>query len=378
MSERRKRGFTLLELLVVLAIIGILIGLLLPATRGTREAARRMSCSNNLKQLGLAMHGYHDAWERLPMQMGGSFDPHSDSGGWGAPGNNRRRRSAWVQALPFLEYQRLFDSIGQPMQTEGDTFATGGPAPWTRQYPPWQTELVNLRCASDPGSGLPAAGRTNYAFCLGDQTAGLQYGAVRFDRVNHRWIDNPDPRFPMSARGAFVPRRSLKISDFKDGTSQTAMLGEIATDLSDRDHRTAPAINQGWVDAVTLSQRARAQIDQERPMQWNSESVAAEMLVERFDDQRRGFRWADGAALYTSFNTITAPNTAVVLSGGDASIGLLPPSSRHPGGVHLAMADGSVSFVTDSIDTGSEGTSDNTHGVWGALGTRSQDDEAGL
>jgi prepilin-type N-terminal cleavage/methylation domain-containing protein len=156
---KSKRGFTLVELLVVIAIIGVLVGLLLPAVQAAREAARRMSCSNNFKQLGLAIHNYHSAYKELPMMMGGTgfretTNPCVTRPGGSPelfpPGNNRRELSIFVGMTPFFEQQALWEDISNPFLTpnSGQTYQAMGPCPrmglgrhGTHEYTPWLTEI---------------------------------------------------------------------------------------------------------------------------------------------------------------------------------------------------------------------------------------------
>ncbi len=107
---QQRTGFTLVELLVVIAIIGILVGLLLPAVQAAREAARRMSCSNNFKQIGLGLHNYHAAYDTFPKQSGGT-------GNRGGGDSNRLFLSYLVPILPFVEQQPLWEQISNPRQT---------------------------------------------------------------------------------------------------------------------------------------------------------------------------------------------------------------------------------------------------------------------
>ncbi len=139
-----RRGFTLVELLVVIAIIGVMVGLLLPAVQAAREAARRMSCGNNFKQLGLGLHNYHAAYNRLPQQGGGT------NGGGGT--NNGLFLSILVPMLPFVEQQSLWEQISNPL----GTYPAMGPVQWDTAYAPWRTTVGTYRCPSDPTETAPA------------------------------------------------------------------------------------------------------------------------------------------------------------------------------------------------------------------------------
>lgn len=181
--QKRSAGFTLVELLVVIAIIGVLVGLLLPAVQAAREAARRMSCSNNFKQIGLAIQNYHSAFKQLPRYGGGTdgLDKNKNVGtepGWIRSGwHNSQALSARVALTPYFEQQTLWEQISTPTDFDGDgaiDFPAMGPYPTIQSYSPayvtgasganyepWLTEIPTLRCPSDPGTGAPAAGRTN-------------------------------------------------------------------------------------------------------------------------------------------------------------------------------------------------------------------------
>ncbi|MEL7336776.1 MAG: DUF1559 domain-containing protein, partial [Planctomycetota bacterium] len=192
-------GFTLVELLVVIAIIGVLVGLLLPAVQAAREAARRMSCSNNVKQIGLAMHNYHSAYNRFPSLLTGAGGPE---GACNPPANlsNRWLTSYLVALTPFVEQQPLWEEIANPYNRDEDndgtidrSFPAMGPVPWRSTYDPWVTEVGTFRCPSDPGIGGAALARTNYAGCVGDSVPNIHRGEYRcrngaWDSPN--WLKN--------------------------------------------------------------------------------------------------------------------------------------------------------------------------------------------
>ncbi|MCC9600809.1 DUF1559 domain-containing protein [Stieleria sp. JC731] len=400
------KGFTLVELLVVIAIIGILVGLLLPAVQAAREAARRMSCSNNFKQIGLAAHNYHSAFKQLPTHMGGTRRLPAQASWFSGYGDdcNMMMLSVFVGLTPFFEQQGLWDSISNPNSKDLNNPNTPRNPPWpamgptpteedndvvivnqrNNAYPPWMTEIPTLRCPSDPGQGLPAMGRSNYAACLGDALHYTDNGPYWFNLRGWPKIEvhtASNESVLASCRGVFVPRRAMKFRDILDGLSNTIMMGEIATDLGDRDVRTlthnfAPGTFTGLRNNP-LS--CSPDIDPERPSFWDPSltDVAA-------GNQGRGFRWASGCQPYTAMNTILPPNSHTCMSLGDTSPGVLSASSRHQGGVHVLMGDGAVVFLTDSIEAGnpSIGTvatygtgprspgSPSPYGLWGSLGTR--------
>ena len=382
----RRNGFTLIELLVVIAIIGVLVGILLPAVQAAREAARRMSCSNNFKQIGIAIHNYHAAYKKLPMHIGGTYHPR-DNGSYSGMDRHRATNQFYLGYLvgltPFLEQQSLWEEISSPyaFDVDGETpisppWPAMGPGPSERSYGPWQREIPTLRCPSDPGTGLPSLGRTNYAACYGDSSDWVETGYWRWD--GNRWVSDAlqATRARGSCRGVFVPRRFTAFKDIQDGLANTISCGEIATDLGDRDVRTTPHLFTGWGPVGVHSNPRICQADREpeRPLFWSPgfTSIGAA-------ENRRGYSWADGRPLYSGFNTTLPPNNEVCLGADHSSGGHAPASSRHPGGVHVLMADGAVRFVSDSIEAGDSSapvvTSANPglpspYGLWGALGTR--------
>lgn len=393
-----RRAFTLVELLVVISIIGVLVALLLPAVQSAREAARRMSCSNNLRQVGLAVHNYHDAYRVLPQQKGGTGLDVATNAWWEDSERTNQGQLSWLVGItPFLEQQAIWEQISKPLATELD--ATGnliprnpswpamGPKPGNGGYPPSMTELQAFRCPSDPGFGLPAQGRTNYACCLGDSFSKAETGPIN-QILEETSADSIWSR--AGQRGAFVVHQRMAFRDILDGLSNTIIAGEIKTDLGDEDISTTASIrNSDPVTGAKANPRSCFDSQQpaaDRPAFWNAS-------VTTFQDAHgafavsfgRGYRWMVGEHLYTGMMTILPPNSTLCYQGEwPGQEGIVPPSSRHPGGCHILMGDGSVRFITDSIEAGNQNAhmvennqtgisapgQESPYGLWGALGTR--------
>ncbi len=410
LKKRSNAGFTLVELLVVIAIIGVLVGLLLPAVQAAREAARRMSCSNNFKQIGLGLHNYHAAFNLLPQHYAG---PHV-RGIWFAENrleNAHGKLSYLVGLLPFVEQQALWEQINNPGDiglavNGGGTglFPAMGPSPDTdpggnqrggRNYKPWFTEIPMLRCPSDPGIGLPAQGRTNYAACVGDSIDQMHQGGGRNTNTG-LWPESEGraSRARGSNRGVFEPYRAASFKDILDGLANTIAAGEIATHLGDRDVRTDPAVSVNiQPEVANTGMRLDAcdgNIDQSRPQFWQAGIDTLSANASGTDTWRnrnaRGFMWANAAVTCSAFGTTRPPNKATCIGWrGLSEPGALSTSSRHQGGTHVLMADGAVKFITDSIEAGNQNAlsvkvgntvpnpvpgDKSPYGLWGSLGTK--------
>ncbi|KLU01893.1 hypothetical protein RISK_006077 [Rhodopirellula islandica] len=400
-TEQRsgRDAFTLVELLVVIAIIGVLVGLLLPAVQAAREAARRMSCGNNMKQLGLSIHNYHSAFNGLPPNGGGTDNTAGSQTTQNGNAGNGRRISWLIPILPYVEQQALWEQISNPMDSDGDgtvNYPAMGPRAWDRNYTPWMTDIGTFRCPSDPGVGSPAMGRSNYACSYGD---GLHYGDVGPLNASGGFYYEDSGRanqVNQSLRGFFIFRNTvngikglgqartrplMRFRDVTDGLSNTIMLGEMATHVNPRaintDAAVGPGFTQlgsdpGWADTTAAK-------DPARPQFWLD---TTDSIVRNLNSgYGRGFRWADGATIYSAFNTILPPNREMVMPNrSDSAWAIAPPSSQHQGGVHVVLGDGAVKFITDSIDAGNihaeviwannSPGAESPYGVWGALGTR--------
>jgi prepilin-type N-terminal cleavage/methylation domain-containing protein len=407
--SKRSAGFTLVELLVVIAIIGVLVGLLLPAVQAAREAARRMSCSNNFKQIGLAIHNYHAAYKQLPIQGAGTDSsgvPAPDGSSnpstnwWTSHGNcNAWRLSALVGMTPFFEQQAIWEQIVNPSFVNcldpttpyAIPWPPMGPSPDRIRYCPWQTEIPTLRCPSDPGVGLPALGRTNYAVCYGDGQEWSIRGPKHFSG-NPNWKMKPNTGYARRSRaadrGVFVQHNESKFRDILDGLSNTIMMGEIATDLGDRDNRTVITRNPNMVTLTRDNPKwceDQGQIDPTRPKYWDPSAP-----VDTNANNGRGYKWADARPFDSGCHTILPPNAEICGINNIGNTLTATMSSRHQGGVHVLMGDGAVIFMTDSVEAGDSRApnvwqnganvgpsppanvpgSQSPYGLWGALGTR--------
>ena len=387
-------GFTLVELLVVIAIIGILVGLLLPAVQAAREAARRMSCSNNFKQVGLAIHNYHSAYKQLPKYSTGTYDEGAPNGWSRQSHHNSGVLSAMAGLFPFFEQQALWELLSNPLDHNGDgviDYPAFGPHPTigghSANYTPWYTEVPTLRCPSDPGTGGPGGGRCNYAFCLGDSflstvyTRPIRWGGPRpFDVTAGG--ENAQKRY---ARGVFTHRVDRKFRDILDGLANTIAMGEIITDLGDSDNRSRLNRTLDTVEQDPKICEKSGHIDPERPKFWCNglncpNPTGPGAFHGENDTHNRGLMWMSSYAGCSGFFTNTPPNSEFCVDRWVEGGGSIAASSRHQGGAHVLMGDGAVIFITDSIEAGNQSSGPviagqaSPFGLWGALGTRANDE----
>lgn len=306
--NRLRSGFTLVELLVVIAIIGILVGLLLPAVQAAREAARRMQCGNNLKQLALAMHNYSDTHNHLPA------------------GRNTKNMSPLAALLPFLEQANIENLIDWRETWDNPTNASA-----------LALEVATYHCPSDPMANVPAGwGSTNYRSNQGSQ---LLHGLPPTDPANINYgMAAPD--------GPMIPSTYLRFADITDGTSNTAAfsehgLGDFSNAISSPTDtfwpQTHPATpQQAFDDCHTLD--------------------TSDLQYQRVSNV--GAPWMYGYHSTTTYFHVFPPQSRSCM---------FPPGriatsaqSYHPSGVQWARCDGSVGFAPESIDAN----------IWRAVGSR--------
>jgi len=339
-SHLKRAGFTLVELLVVIAIIGILVGLLLPAVQAAREAARRIQCSNNLKQLGLGLANYESAFKRLPALRSGTAGFASRRAG------NHERRSGFVALLPMLEQAVLYQQIEGPFSTSLGAIPSGGPFPNETvggEYTPWIFQVPQLLCPSETfAKGLTDIGITTYTFCVGDNVLDIANGATRgmFERLNWK-----------------------RFANVTDGTSNSIALAEIKIG----------GLQEWFTDAEISVPCKHSKFNPCLPAPVGGTPSPPPVPY------GRGMRWIDGSPIYTSTNTILGPNDNNVSQRQSIDLvpGLFSAGSYHTGIVGTLFVDGSVHFLAENIDTGNltnvapKGISSepSPYGVWGRLGT---------
>lgn len=345
---RSSHGFTLVELLVVIAIIAVLMGLLLPAVQMAREASRRAACSNNMRQLGLAVINYESARQKLPVNQVGHGAPKA-GGGFGAG------YYSWlVPLLPYVEQTNVYDRLNRTINNgDGNTHRVSTTHPNAAAV---STSIGLFLCPSDtPGSNLnmgtanPAG--SSYAANAGWPPYSTGINGERKTPGNFNgtipWID---PATPRSWHG--TPNVGWK--DFLDGASNTALISERLIQTGN----SAAEVEGG-------DERLRAHHVLER---FETLAATVENLTSShthvFESAHTGRSWSSGwvFAGATYFHVIS-PNGKIGYYGSSPQFGrifVLTSSSRHPGGANLVLADGSTTFVTNEI----------TPLVWWATGSR--------
>ena len=245
MSRRRiSSGFTLIELLVVIAIIAILIALLLPAVQQAREAARRTQCRNNLKQIGLALHNYHDTHNIFPYStMNDGSLTHPTAAGAvavrAATGSRGLNHRGWSLLLPYMDQAPLYNTIN--FSAPAGSFHTGGP--WTFASDPnangnaiaVSKSLNVLRCPSDIGDPFYRATGIHYRISAAAQAAGLFGAKTSYDFNVDRYSSDRNFYDVLNrlTRRMFGVNNSARISDVGDGMSNTVAVAETTLDIRD-------------------------------------------------------------------------------------------------------------------------------------------------
>ena len=353
-NSRTKKGFTLVELLVVIAIIGVLVALLLPAVQAAREAARRMQCGNNLKQLALALHNYHDTYKTFPPEAIWHGNPKGTTGS-----ATTVRNYTWIaMILPFIEQSPLHDQIDfrLPALLElnriqvGDTPAIG-------------ITIPSLICPSDVGFTSPPRGMglTSYS------------GNGGWDRHRRKHRDS-------WRAGPFTFYDASGIKDILDGTSNTVLLGETTLrGYCCRNERTprppgGPDVNR-WSGGAGRLRHSSQAVSRSALIATSSGAFNHGWVLE---EGKGPVLRADGSSgnlwgIWTGPNHIHPPTYHPHYS---MNVEWPGPGSSHPGGAQFALADASVRFIAQTVSVGQaiRGGNNANHGwngnVWFSMHTQ--------
>jgi prepilin-type N-terminal cleavage/methylation domain-containing protein/prepilin-type processing-associated H-X9-DG protein len=339
-----RRGFTLIELLVVIAIIGVLVALLLPAVQAAREAGRRASCLNNLKQLGLAIHNYHGVYKRLPV----GSESHAYPGNPSHP-YNFYRWSLLAHLTPFLEQSNAYNTIdlNTPLYPPGYQITQQNAIAASLVVPLFLCPSDKQQPVSkftDAGGASHDWGPTNYAGCTGTGVGGGQ----SFD-----------------TDGTFFINSKTSFASLTDGTSNTLAMSES---VLGEGPESAPTSAVATVDPRTMYLFAGA-----GPLT-DSGCAGAPQIN---NSNRRGFSWVNGEIRCGLYNHYYPPNhklpdcmgysTTSDLATMYTGYGWRTARSWHAGGVNGLMADGSATFFANAIDLN----------TWRALATRAGGEAVG-
>ncbi len=310
--RRAKPGFTLVELLVVIAIIGVLVSLLLPAVQSAREAARRTQCANNLRQIAVALHNYHDNIGRFP--PGGIY---YSANAWPAPTNYNWRASWLLMLLPQLEQQGLYDQYDFNILPQGSDDNRAVVA----------TSLKVLIC---PSTGTESAAwfssGTNLRFAKGNYGACFSAGSG-FSQDSFRGTRMDTERAAFNASG----RYGAQLADIKDGTSNVIAVAEILNRDNEKDYRGGWAHPHGSFFCGGNQTLCARDVRMMPNGNANDDCLADKI-------------WGCPA----SNRPTRDPQLYCITQAGDRPV--VAARSYHPGGVHAVMCDGSVRFISDSIE----------------------------
>jgi len=309
-SGRKSRGFTLIELLVVIAIIAILIALLLPAVQQAREAARRTQCKNNLKQIGLAMHNYHDVHNTFPPGYI-TNKPCNTAAVWSGCNDGEVGLYAWgAFILPYIEQNALYTQLNVGNVSLQQNLANPVTALSLQQGMP------GFQCPSDPGPALNdfVSATNNYNFSVTDGTNAIRIARSNYMMMANAWDSTTPPVYPIQygpAYGVGFANSKINFRDITDGTSNTILVGERAYVYKSRNK-----VGAGNVIGFSGSNNTQGS-------SWG----------------RKGNGMAVLGLTYNGINAVV---------GGEHDV--RGYSSNHVGGAQFLFCDGSVHFLSENID----------------------------